>query len=155
MTTTPEVDLTQLYVTEKGLLHTNGSSSELKGRERQFLLLLLCGDSISQRACTGLLKKVDTDSLIARGFLQFKGQVAIDTTNESRNVTTSTDANTSTNASFYDEPSVANTVPPNNETKTPPLNATIVADDKNMDAIDPILQLAAGMATLPHSLYPS
>lgn len=71
------VRLEELSITHKGILQTRILSAALKGRERQFMLLLLHNDDISRQACLAMLPKIDVDSLIARGFLKYKDSQAL------------------------------------------------------------------------------
>lgn len=71
MTNNITAPLAQLDITHKGVLQTRIQSAALKGRERQFMLLLLRNDEISKQACLAMLPKIDVDSLIARGFLKY------------------------------------------------------------------------------------
>lgn len=63
--------LENLEITHKGVLQTRILSAALKGRERQFMLLLIRNDETSKQACIAMLAKIDIDSLIARGFLKY------------------------------------------------------------------------------------
>ena len=123
MTQNRSAALKELSITHKGILQTRILSAALKGRERQFMLLLLHNDDISQQACLAMLPKIDVDSLIARGFLKYENN------DENKNVpdtTQITQVRESATAALHQQPS--------DDTIDPAINPVI----------DPILQLAAG-----------
>ncbi len=117
MTQSRSAALKELSITHKGVLQTRILSAALKGRERQFMLLLLRNDDISKQACLAMLPKIDVDSLIARGFLKYD-----DDSKKVTNTAQITEITDSAAAPLHQQPS----------------------DDTIDSAIDPILQLAAG-----------
>jgi hypothetical protein len=140
MITIIERPLTALQITDKGLQQINSLSPALKGRERQFLFLLLREDAISQKACTAMLPKVDVDSLVLRGLLiSHAGQTQI----LSQDNTHAADSATSKLSLTVDNTkSVANISQCLESYTSVNHPKVLIIDDKTLD---PILQLAAGM----------
>ena len=67
--TTPVILLSEVQYTEQAKQALQTNSSALKGRERQFLLLLMREDKLSQQACERLMDKMDLISLAAKGYI--------------------------------------------------------------------------------------
>lgn len=65
----PVILLSEIEYTELATQALSTNFSTLKGRERQFLLLLMREDKLSRQACERLLDKVDLISLAAKGYI--------------------------------------------------------------------------------------
>lgn len=58
-----------IKLTELGADQENSSAKSIKGRERQFLLLLQRNDTISRQVCAAMLPKVDLQFLRSQGLI--------------------------------------------------------------------------------------
>ncbi|WP_201535827.1 hypothetical protein [Psychrobacter ciconiae] len=66
--------LKDVRLTALGNKQIHASDVAIKCRERQFLLLLDCRDSVSQQVCAAMLPKVDLQGLVQLGLLEIKNQ---------------------------------------------------------------------------------
>lgn len=82
--TTHSVSLESVQYTQKAQMALQTNFSHLKGRERQFLLLLMREDNISRQACARLITKVDLLSLANQGYIQVQGLSIANASNDDK-----------------------------------------------------------------------
>lgn len=128
--TTHSILLESVQYTQKAQMALQTNFSHLKGRERQFLLLLMREDNISRQACERLIAKVDLLSLANQGYIQVQGLSIANASNDDKVSDNSQVSLPSSSKQLANSKRVSKT--------------QAVEPHQSYELPDPILQLAAG-----------